>query len=56
MAVQFLMTVSSSVEIVNKRPKNNPTLEQINTFTLQTQIKDTAKVGQDAGKSMGYIN
>lgn len=52
MATQFLWTVSSSMQVINRRPCNDPSPEQIHLYTLQTQIIDSAKVGQDAGKCM----
>ena len=48
-AIQFLMVVSSSDEVVRNRPMNNPTSDDIHLYTIQTQIKDTSKVGRDAG-------
>lgn len=48
-AVQFLSTVSSSVTVVENRPKFNPSIDELHRFTLFTQILDTAKVGRDAG-------
>ncbi len=49
MAVQFLMAVSSSMEVMENRPKNNPSVDQIHRYTIETQIRDTAKLGRDAG-------
>ena len=48
-AVQFLSTVSSSTTTVEKRPKMNPSVDELHKFTLFTQILDTAKEGRDAG-------
>ncbi len=49
MAVQFLMAVSSSMETVGNRPKNNPSIDELHRYTIETQIRDTAKLGRDAG-------
>ena len=47
-AIQFLRTVSSSNAVQN-RPMSNPSIDDLHLYTLQTQIKDTAKIGRDAG-------
>lgn len=48
-AVQFLSTVAGSSEDVDGRPKNNPSATEVHTYTLQTLIRDSAKIGRDAG-------
>lgn len=40
--------------MVEKRPKMNPSVDELHRFTLFTQILDTAKLGRDAG--VQYIN
>lgn len=47
-AVQFLRAVSSDSAVLN-RPMLNPSVDGIHTYTLRCQIKDTAKIGRDAG-------
>ena len=51
MAVQFLFTVAACNQDVDNRPKNNPSVADIHTYTLQTLIRDAAKTGRDAGNS-----
>ena len=49
MAVQFLYTVAGSNSDVDGRPKTNPSVTDVHTYTLHTLIRDTAKIGRDAG-------
>ena len=48
MAVQFMLATCDNADF-NMRPKNNPTVEELHSHTLKSQIRDTAKIGRDAG-------
>lgn len=48
-AVQFLSTVAGSYEDVEGCPKDSPSTTQMRTYTLCTLIRDSARVGRDAG-------
>lgn len=48
-AVQFLFTVVGSDEDVDRRPKSNPSLTEVHSYTLHTLIRDSARIGRDAG-------
>ena len=48
MAVQFMLTSCDTAHF-DRRPKNNPSVEELHHYALTTQIKDTAKIGRDAG-------
>lgn len=48
-AVQFLSTVARRYKDVDDRPKNSPNVTEVHTYTLQTLIRDSAKIGRDAG-------
>ena len=54
-AIQFLISVSSTNQVVSRRPTSNPTLEELHLYTLQTQVRDTVRVGTDAGKCINNI-
>lgn len=54
-AVQFLCTVAGSFQDVDKRPKSNPSVTEVHTYTLHTLIRDSAKIGRDAG-IMHFVN
>lgn len=49
MAVQFLSTVAGCNEDVDGRPKSDPSVTDVHSYTLRTLIRDTAKIGRDAG-------
>ena len=54
-AVQFLSTVAGRNEDVDGRPKANPSSSDIHSYTLQTLIRDTARIGRDAGNASTII-
>ncbi len=45
-AVQFLFTVAGNYKDVDGRPKSDPS---VHTYTLHTLIRDSARIGRDAG-------
>ena len=49
MAIQFLSFVSTEA-IISSRPKDNPTVEEILTYTLQMEIRQTCKLYSYSGK------
>lgn len=48
-AVQFLFTIAGSQDNVEGRPKDNPSVTEMHTYSLRTLIRDSAKIGRDAG-------
>ena len=48
-AVQFLFTIAGSDENVEGRPKDNPSVTEVHAYSLRTLIRDSAKIGRDAG-------
>lgn len=51
MAQQFLASVSNSSGTVSHRPQDNPTTEEILTYTLKTEILATVQDGAYSGMS-----
>ena len=51
-AVQFLSTVAGSHEDMEGRPKENPSVTEVHTYTLCTLIRDSARIGRDAGNNV----
>ena len=50
-AQQFLASVGNSSATVSNRPQDNPTTEEILTYTLKSEILATVKDGAYSGMS-----
>ena len=48
-AIQFLSTVASCDQMVTLRPLDDPSVEEVLCYTLQEEIRVTAKLGAYSG-------
>lgn len=52
-AIQFLSTVASCDQMVTHRPLDDPSVEEVLCYTLQEEIRVTAKQGAYSGVYIG---